>query len=40
MVCIVLICMYICCNRLNYSIISYDERDVHIVLKENHDVFN
>lgn len=42
MVCIVLIAMYICCNVLNYSINSYDARDVHIVMKDrkNHDVFN
>lgn len=33
-VCIVLIGMYICCNVLNYSINSYDEPDVHIVLKD------
>lgn len=34
MVCIVLIGMYICCNVLNYSINSYDSRDVHIVLED------
>lgn len=37
-VCIVLIGMYICCNVLNYSINSYDARDVHIVSKDRKTV--
>lgn len=34
MVCIVLNGMYICCNVLDYSIDSYDARDVYIVSKD------